>query len=69
VRERVGGGSLLSASDGRIQFGLGASRLIDVVDVRWPSGRIDRYNGLVVDGAYLLREGRSEASPLPGWKR
>ncbi len=69
VCERVGGGSFLSASDGRIHFGLGESPTIEAVEVRWPSGRVDRYKGLKADAGYLLREGRPEAAPLPGWKR
>ena len=66
--ERIGGGSFLSASDGRLHFGLGEAVAVESVEVRWPSGRVGRYDGLRADGAYVLREGRPEASPLPGWK-
>src|SRR5262249_33107540 len=38
VAPRLGGGSYQSASDARVHFGLGESRLVDYVDVRWPSG-------------------------------
>jgi enediyne biosynthesis protein E4 len=69
VGERIGGGSFLSASDGRLHFGLGASREVESVEVRWPSGRVGRYERLPADAAYLLREGRPEATPLPGWRR
>jgi hypothetical protein len=69
VAQRVGGGSFLSAQDHRLHFGLGEATRVESVEVRWPSGRVDRYTGLPADAAYLLREGRCQAIPLPGWKR
>jgi tetratricopeptide (TPR) repeat protein len=69
VAPRLGGGSYQSACDPRIHFGLGASRTVDWVDVRWPSGRVDRYANLVADTGYRLREGEPAPFPLPGWER
>ena len=69
VAERVGGSSFLSAPDHRLHFGLGSARRVNSLEVRWPSGRVDRYAGLGADAAYRLREGQPEASPLPGRKR
>ena len=43
VAQRLGGGSYLSACDGRLHFGLGAATSIQSVEVRWPSGRLDRW--------------------------
>jgi enediyne biosynthesis protein E4 len=57
VAQRVGGGSYLSACDGRLHFGLGASTSIELVEVRWPSGRVDRWKNVAADTGYLLREG------------
>jgi tetratricopeptide (TPR) repeat protein len=54
---RCGGGSYLSASDPRVHFGLGKNRRIDAVEVRWPSGEVDRFGDLEADGIYDLREG------------
>jgi thioredoxin-like negative regulator of GroEL len=65
--QRIGGGSYQSSSDPRLHFGLGTSSEVEMVEVRWPSGRVDRYSGLKADRAYLLREGATEASPLPGF--
>jgi enediyne biosynthesis protein E4 len=62
--QRVGGGSYLSASDGRLHFGLGASSSIESVEVRWPSGRIDRWKNIAADTGYLLREGDPAPRPL-----
>jgi tetratricopeptide (TPR) repeat protein len=63
---RLGGASYQSASDARIHFGLGASRQIDWAEVRWPSGRQDRFDNLEADHAYRLREGDAVARPLWG---
>ena len=61
----MGGGSYLSACDGRLHFGLGASTSVDSVEVRWPSGRLDRWTDLAADTGYRLREGDRPPSPWP----
>lgn len=65
--QRMGGGSYQSACDPRLFIGLGENRLIESVDVRWPSGRVDRYNHLQVDRGYLIREGDSSPGHLAGF--
>jgi tetratricopeptide (TPR) repeat protein len=67
VAPRLGGGSYQSAVDPRLHFGLGASRQVEWVDVRWPSGRVDRFSNLDADTGYRLREGDRVALPLQGW--
>jgi hypothetical protein len=57
VADRFGGGSYLAANDPRLHFGLGASERIDDIEVRWPSGQVDRYHDLEADAIYHLREG------------
>jgi tetratricopeptide (TPR) repeat protein len=69
VAPRLGGGSYQSACDPRLHFGLGESRYVDWVEVRWPSGHVDRFRGLSADNGYRLREGETSARPLRGWKR
>jgi hypothetical protein len=69
VAQRVGGGSYLSACDGRLHFGLGASTSIQFVDVRWPSGRLDRWTNVIAGAGYLLREGDPIIKPLAGFSR
>jgi tetratricopeptide (TPR) repeat protein len=59
MSERIGGGSYQSASDPRIHFGLGASRQVDSVEVRWPSGHVDHHAGLTAGREYRLLEGRN----------
>ena len=69
IQQRFGGGSYQSASDSRLHFGLRDSTRIERLEVRWPSGQIDRYDNLEADRAYLLREGNRATMPLPGWAR
>ena len=67
VAERFGGGSYASAGDQRLHFGLGKNRVIDHVEVAWPSGRRDRLGRLAVDKGYRLREGNPTPLPLGGF--
>ena len=57
-REVHSGGSYLSFHDIRAHFGVGKSERIDVLEVRWPSGQIDKKTGLGVNQRYLVIEGR-----------
>jgi enediyne biosynthesis protein E4 len=56
MRCRVGGASYLSSSDPRILFGLGTVDRVDALEVRWPSGQVDRLAGPPVDGYVTLTE-------------
>jgi enediyne biosynthesis protein E4 len=62
VAQRYGGGSYQSANDPRIAFGLGAATSVESVEIRWPSGTVDRHVGLKADRFYRLREGAPVAS-------
>src|SRR5262249_31977876 len=64
VVPRLGGGNYQSSGDPRLHVGLGDAARVDEVEVRWPSGRVDRHRGLAADAAYLLREGDPTARPL-----
>jgi enediyne biosynthesis protein E4 len=68
VAQRIGGGSYLSAGDPRLHFGLGDARRIESLEVRWPSGRVDRFLDLPADTGYLLREGETKVRALRGWR-
>ena len=67
VAWRTGGGSFQSASDPRLHFGLGDAARAESVEVTWPSGRVDRHEGLDAGAGYLLREGQAGAEPLRGF--
>jgi hypothetical protein len=66
VSQRTGGGSYQSASSPILHFGLGDATRVDRVEVLWPSGRVDRHEGLAADAAYRLLEGSPQAQRLPG---
>ena len=57
-REVHSGGSYLSFHDIRAHFGVGQSEQIDMLEVRWPSGQIDKKTGLDVNQRYLVIEGK-----------
>ena len=52
------GGSYLSQNDLRLHFGLGQATKIDSVEVRWPSGKVEKLGALTVDKFYAVLEGR-----------
>ena len=64
---RFGGGSYQSSSDPRLHIGLGDATRIESLEVAWPSGKVDRFGPLAADTGYLVREGKSEVMPLPGF--
>ena len=57
--EHTNGGSFLSHSDARVHFGLGFSETVDALEVRWPSGRLQRLENIPADQFLLIEE------PLP----
>jgi hypothetical protein len=71
-RERVdevrSGSSYISQNDLRVHFGLGAATQVDDVEVRWPSGTVERFENVMVDGIRVLTEG-SGVGNLPGVMR
>jgi hypothetical protein len=67
--QRMGGGSYQSAADPRLHFGLDAALRVASVEVRWPSGKTDRWTDLAADAAYRLKEGSTAPTPLNGWTR
>jgi enediyne biosynthesis protein E4 len=66
--QRVGGGSYQSASDRRLHFGLGTERRIEEIEVRWPTGQVQRFRELAADTGYHLREGEDQPRPLKGFR-
>ena len=61
VDEVRSGSSYVSQNDLRVHFGLGSAKKIDYVQVRWPSGLVERFLDLSVDGFHNLQEGSGVA--------
>lgn len=59
IDEVRSGGSYLSQNDLRIHFGLGTAKVIDLLEIRRPSGLIDAYRKLPADRFIAVREGSS----------
>jgi hypothetical protein len=67
VAWRLGGGSYQAAGDPRLHFGLGDANRVESIEIRWPSGRVDRLGPLPADAGYLIREGAPRVEPLRGF--
>jgi hypothetical protein len=49
-------GSYLSASDKRAHFGLGSSKKIKLLEITWPSGKVQRLDSIMADQSLTVRE-------------
>ncbi|MCU1302251.1 MAG: ASPIC/UnbV [Candidatus Sulfotelmatobacter sp.] len=61
VNEVRSGSSYISNSDMRVHFGLGAAANVDWIEIRWPSGLIERFTGLDVNAIHTVKEGSGKA--------
>ena len=61
VDEVRSGSSYDSNNDMRVHFGLGTGAKTDWVQIRWPSGRVEKFDGLAVDKIHELKEGSGTA--------
>ncbi len=52
------GDSYLSQSDHRLHFGLGERTKIDSMEVRWPSGTVDKVTNAKVNSLVVIKEGQ-----------
>ena len=57
--ERRAGDSYLSRSDPRLHFGLGARTKVDSIEVRWPSGTVQRFDAVPANTFIKIVEGAS----------
>ncbi len=64
--QRRSGSSYLSGSTPWLHFGLGSADVADVVEIRWPSGAIDRLNTVRANQSLTVTEG---SHPAPGDSR
>jgi hypothetical protein len=67
IRQRadvLSGGSYLSSNDMRVHFGLGDASHIDLIEVHWPSGTIEKLKSRAVDRIVTIEEGKGVISEL-----
>jgi hypothetical protein len=60
IREIAGGGSYLSQSDLRANFGLGSATVVSSIEVTWPRGSRQVFHDLPADQFYLIEEGHDD---------
>jgi hypothetical protein len=60
IDEVRSGSSYISNNDMRVHFGLGGNSEIEYLEVRWPSGLVERFRSSVVDTIVTVREGLGE---------
>lgn len=58
VDEVRSGGSYYSQNQFRVHFGLGESTEIDEIEIRWPSGKIEKLENIPVDSIIHIVEGK-----------
>lgn len=61
------GGSYLSQNDLRIHFGLGETKILDAVKIRWPNGNMETLRDIAADAVYTITEsqGITDTQKLP----
>jgi len=69
VGQRFGGGSYQSAGDPRIHFGVGEAAKVDRLEISWPSGCEDVFEGLETNRSYRIIEGDPKPQALPSAPR
>ena len=63
IQEVRGGGSYISQNDLRVHFGLGATSRVDRLEVRWPNGLGEVWQGVASNQVLTLTEGTG--TPMP----
>jgi len=63
------GSSYLSQSELILTFGLGQRTQADLLEVRWPSGQVDRLEKIAADQPIKIQEGRGQVAAQPLRKR
>ena len=51
------GGSYFSQNDLRMHFGLGDAKTVEMVEIRWLSGQVDKLKNLEANQLYVIQEG------------
>lgn len=57
IDEVMSGSSYVSQNDLRLHFGLGKAAKVDLVEVRWPLGLVEKFQNLEVNQLVVIKEG------------
>src|SRR5207245_1004394 len=58
IGEVYSGGSYLSQSDLRVHFGLEKRTKVDLIEVHWPSGVVDKVTNVSANKIFTIKEGQ-----------
>jgi hypothetical protein len=59
------GGSYASHSDFRLHFGLGSAKKVDQIEIRWPSGAVEKLSNVAAGQSIRVREGAGIVKATP----
>ena len=65
VREVTSGSSYLGQNDPRVHVGLGAATVVDRLEIRWPSGRMELVQNVAANQVVVIREGAGIIARTP----
>ena len=65
VREVKSGNSYLGQSDLRVHVGLGGATAVDRLEIKWPSGRVERVEKPAANQILTVQEGRGITASTP----
>ncbi|HXU12394.1 MAG TPA: ASPIC/UnbV domain-containing protein, partial [Candidatus Binatia bacterium] len=66
IYKTMSSGGSFGSSPLRLEIGLGDALGIERVEIRWPSGGAPQVlTGIPMDGAWLVKEGGTGATPIP----
>ncbi len=71
INEVRSGGSYLSQNDVRLHFGLDKRTRVDRIEVRWPTGLVDRAESIAANQCVVIQEGKGLVRRYPpgtAWK-
>jgi hypothetical protein len=57
VQEVRSGGGYISQSDFRLHFGLGTATMADTVEIKWPSGLVEKLKNITANQIVTIKEG------------
>jgi len=57
MKQRQGGMSYMSANDPRVHFGLGQRKKIELLEITWPSGTVDKLADVPINQIIAVKEG------------
>ena len=66
IHKTMSSGGSFGSSPLRLEIGLGDALSIERIEIRWPSGGAPQVlTGIAMDGAWLVKEGSTGATPIP----